>query len=166
MARRRIRMCMHAKACGWSGNPLLIQILAPFLAATIVAGILYSPALAGGFIFDDNTLLFRHGIENAPLAAWTAGVRPVLMFTYWLNYYLSGENPYGYHVLNLLIHAFNAGLVFVVLLRLLSLAGWQSKRGYIFAALGAMVFLVHPLATESVSYIAGRSESLAALFML
>src|SRR6266545_4920949 len=130
MAHHRIKTCIQAKPCRSSGNLLLLHVLIPFLAATIVGGVLYSPALAGGFIFDDEALPFRHGIQNAPLLAWVAGVRPVLMFSYWLNYGLSGENPYTYHVLNLLIHTFNTGLVFVVLLRLLSLAGSQVKQGY------------------------------------
>jgi hypothetical protein len=53
-----------------------------------------------------------------------------------------------------------------VLYRLLQLSGWVGTRRSAAAAIGAAVFLVHPLQTESVSYIAGRSESLAALFML
>src|ERR1039458_10822608 len=68
--------------------------------------------------------------------------------------------------LNVLIHAINTGLVFMVLFRLLSLAGWERAKRQAAAVVGAAVFLVHPIATESVSYIAGRSESLAALFML
>ena len=136
------------------------------LAAAVIGGLLYAPALHGKFIFDDNALPFRQGIRNAELGAWVSGVRPVLMFTYWANYNLSGWNPYGYHLLNLLIHVTNACLVFVVLFHLLGLAGWLGEKRYAAAVLGATAFLIHPLATESVSYVAGRSESLAALFML
>src|ERR1017187_5490689 len=60
----------------------------------------------------------------------------------------------------------NHGSLFMVLFRLLSLAGWERAKRQAAAVVGAAVFLVHPIATESVSYIAGRSESLAALFML
>jgi tetratricopeptide (TPR) repeat protein len=88
------------------------------------------------------------------------------MFTYWLSYVQSGNNPFGYHVLNVLIHAINSTLVFLLLDRLLGLAGWVKERARIAALLGACIFLIHPLATESVSYIAGRSESLAAMFAL
>ena len=59
-----------------------------------------------------------------------------------------------------------SGLVFLILLRLMGMAGWADKRARIASAIGAAVFLVHPLETESVSYVAGRSESLASLFLL
>uniref|UniRef100_Q027T4 TPR repeat-containing protein n=1 Tax=Solibacter usitatus (strain Ellin6076) TaxID=234267 RepID=Q027T4_SOLUE len=136
------------------------------LAALIVGASLYSSALHGRFIFDDDALPFQQGIRSASLRVWLAGVRPFLMFSYWLNYRISGSDPYSYHVFNLLIHAVNTGLVFVVLLRLLGLAEWDSAKRHSAAVLGATVFLIHPLATESVSYVAGRSESLAALFLL
>jgi hypothetical protein len=136
------------------------------LAAVMVGAALYSSALHGRFIFDDDALPFRQGLQNAPLRAWVTGVRPFLMFSYWVNYRISGSDPYSYHVVNLLIHAANTSLVFVVLVRLLALANWAPTKRPVAAALGAAVFLIHPLATESVSYVAGRSESLAALFLL
>src|SRR4051812_11919578 len=136
------------------------------LAAAVVGAMLYSPAFHGGFVFDDDTLPFRTGIHDASLGAWLTGVRPFLMFSYWVNYQISGEDPYSYHALNILIHAVNTSFVFVVLWRLLSRSGWRRSKAYVASILGATVFLIHPLATESVSYIAGRSEALAALFML
>ncbi len=100
------------------------------------------------------------------MRSWLTGVRPLLMFSYWVNYKLWGDEPLSYHLVNLLIHLINSGLVFLVLSRLLSMAGWIRKNAYRAAVLGAAVFLIHPLQTESVSYIAGRSESLAALCAL
>jgi hypothetical protein len=88
------------------------------------------------------------------------------MFSYWVNQRLWGNDPESFHVVNLLIHVLNAGLVFLVLARLLSRAGWMAKRVRWAAAIGSGIFLIHPLQTESVSYVAGRSESLAALFLL
>jgi protein O-mannosyl-transferase len=163
---RMRQTCTRTKPHTWDRDLLLSHVLWLVLAATVVGAALYSPALHGRFVFDDDTLPFRTGIHDASLGAWLTGVRPFLMFSYWVNYRISGEDPYGYHVLNLLIHAINTSLVFMVLLRLLSLAGWCRSKGYAAAVLGATVFLIHPLATESVSYIAGRSEALAALFML
>jgi len=95
-----------------------------------------------------------------------AGVRPILIFTYWLNYKISGNLPTGYHVLNLVIHTINTVVIFLLLFRLLELAGWTGVRRTVVSGIGATVFLVHPLQTESVSYIAGRSESLAATFVI
>jgi len=136
------------------------------LAGLLLAGILYSPALSGDFVFDDLTLPFQLRLGGAPLLSWLMGVRPALMFTYWLNFVQSGNNPFGYHVLNVLIHSTNGTLIFFILDRLLGLADWPKERARIAALLGACLFLIHPLATESVSYIAGRSESLAAMFAL
>jgi len=117
-------------------------------------------------VFDDLVLPFQQTMAEASLTAWVSGTRPLLMFTYWLNHELSTGGTFGYHLVNVIIHAANTTLVFVILQQLLMLANWPPRRRVTAAALGAAVFLAHPLATESVSYIAGRSESLAALFVL
>jgi protein O-mannosyl-transferase len=129
---------------------------------------LYSPALNGHFIFDDLSLPFCKPIRHAPLSAWisNSGVRPILMISYWLNYRISGDNPFSYHFVNLVIHFVNSALVFLVLLWILQRAGWMGRKAVAPSAIGALVFAIHPLQTESVSYIAGRSESLAALPLL
>jgi hypothetical protein len=127
---------------------------------------LYWPALHGRFVFDDLSLPFSKVMRDEPLSAWMSGVRPILMFTYWVNYQFGGTNPDGYHFLNLVIHFVNAGLAFLVLFRLMTTVGWAQRKSLTAAAAGALIFAVHPLQTESVSYIAGRSESLASLFLL
>ncbi|HWB87301.1 MAG TPA: hypothetical protein VG675_24375 [Bryobacteraceae bacterium] len=129
---------------------------------------LYSPAWNGHFIFDDLALPFCNPVRHGPLSEWisSAGVRPLLMVSYWLNYQISGDAPFGYHFANLLIHFVNTGLVFLVLLRILRKAAWPERKSRIASLLGALVFAIHPLQTESVSYVAGRSESLASLFLL
>ena len=127
---------------------------------------LYWPALHGHFVFDDLSLPFCQVIRDGPLWEWVTGVRPVLMFSYWLNYHFFGEGPFSYHFVNLLIHAANTGLVFLVLSRLLTKAGWAKQKTVLAAVLGTLVFAIHPLQTESVSYVAGRSESLVSLFLL
>lgn len=138
------------------------------LVAAILAGayILYFPALSGEFVFDDLTLPLAAGPGNHPLAGWFSANRPILVLSYGLNGILLGDRPLSYHLVNLSIHAFNTCLVFLVLSRLLALAGWMEKRRVIAASIGSLVFLIHPLQTESVSYISGRSESLASLFLL
>jgi protein O-mannosyl-transferase len=136
------------------------------MAAALGAGmVLYARVLNSQFVFDDLALPLHHSLSN--LMPWVSGMRPFLMLTYWLNASISGDSPLGYHLLNLVIHAVNTGLVFVVLSRLLALPGYLSAReAGVGSLLGAAIFFVHPLQTESVAYIAGRSESLAALFVL
>jgi Flp pilus assembly protein TadD len=130
-----------------------------------IAFLLYSPALRGAFVLDDLPL----GLAAArpdPLQNWMWRPRPVLMLSYGLNQLLFGPSPAAYHAVNVVIHALNACLVFLVICRLLERAKWSERQVRVAAAVGALVFLVHPLQTESVSYIAGRSESLAATFLL
>jgi len=127
---------------------------------------LYSPALHGKFVFDDLSLPFFKVGRDGPLVRYISGVRPVLMFSYWLNYRLWGSGPFSYHLVNIVIHSVNTGLVFLVLRRLLAMAAWPRGRAMAAAIIGAVVFAIHPLQTEAVSYVAGRSESLMALFLL
>src|SRR5579875_643920 len=135
-------------------------------AALLCCWLLYAPAFHGPFVFDDASLPFSRTMRVEALPAWLTDVRPVLMASYWLNFRLWGDDPTSYHVLNTLIHAINAVLVFLVLYRLLSLAGLVKPQSIRMAVLGSLIFLVHPLQPESVSYVAGRSESLSALFEL
>jgi protein O-mannosyl-transferase len=134
--------------------------------AISLAMLLYSPAFHGPFVFDDAGLPFHRTIREQPLSGWLAGERPILMVSYWLNLRLWGDDPVSYHFINALIHGFNVALVFLVLRRLLLWAGWERADVLRFSTLGCLLFLVHPLQTESVSYVAGRSESLSALFQL
>src|SRR6266567_2661466 len=136
------------------------------LVALVVALWLYSPALRGAFVFDDLSLPFALDTRDTPLARWLSGVRPVLMFSYWLNTRIWGNDPLSFHALNVVIHALNSGLVFLVLHRILTKAQWPAERANVASLTGACMFLIHPLQTESVSYVAGRSESLLSFFVL
>jgi Tfp pilus assembly protein PilF len=137
-----------------------------FAAATIVAGMAYSPALNGPFIFDDYHLPFSNpNADNMPIAFWIGGVRPILMASYWINYQVSGTKTPSYHFLNLLLHAATAVVVFFLLQRLLKLARIQGSI-FLVSLFGAALFLLHPLQTESVAYVAGRSELISGFFLL
>jgi hypothetical protein len=135
-------------------------------AAFLIGYVLYAPTFSGPFVFDDSGLPFYTWNRERPASAWVSGVRPGLMFSYWLNRYFWGDSPGAYHAVNLFIHIGNAGLVFLVLWRLLGWCNWDLRRRKVGAASGALLFLIHPLQTESVSYIAGRSESLSTLLVL
>jgi len=134
--------------------------------AAFVAGLhLYAPAFGSPFVYDDFILPLDESPEH--LLGWVARMRPLLMATYWLNTNVLGSSPLGYHFVNLMIHAANTGLVFLILSRLLALPSGNSTNNVSIASMvGAAVFFIHPLQTESVAYIAGRSESLAAFFVL
>jgi Flp pilus assembly protein TadD len=145
----------------WNRGWLLIGAFALSLAV-------FAPALGGAFIFDDYHLPFADP-HAAQMSArfWIGGVRPVLMATYWANFLISGTRPFSYHLVNLFLHAATAVLVFFVFDRLLeiSCATAPARSRRVYALFGAAIFLLHPLQTESVAYIAGRSEIVAAFFV-
>jgi tetratricopeptide (TPR) repeat protein len=117
----------------------------------------------GEFLFDDNVLPFTLPNVAAPLSAWIGQIRPVLMTTYWINSRISGDDPYWFHVLNVIFHCMASGLIFLIVRRLLQWSGAQESRPNLLAGFAALVFLLHPAQTESVAYLAGRSESLSTL---
>lgn len=126
----------------------------------------YSPAAHGPFLFDDNYLPFAlSDIARVPLAVWFHGVRPILMITYWANARISGADPWSYHVFNVLIHLVAGGLVFLIVRRLAEWARVEGGRRNLLAAFAAAVFLLHPIQTEAVAYVAGRSEALSVMFV-
>lgn len=84
--------------------------------------------------------------------------RPFLFFTFSINYIISETNPFTYHLFSNFIHIFNSLLIFLIFKKLFNKES--------FAFLVSLLFLIHPLQTEAVNYIAGRGDLLVALFML
>lgn len=134
--------------------------------AVIVVFEIYAPALHGPFLLDDTYLPFTlPGYVHAPLRSWIGAIRPVLMFSFWLNFKTSGTDPFSYHLVNLFLHLLNGALVFLIVRRVLSWTGIESRRNNILSAFAAGLFLLHPLQTESVAYVASRSETLSVFFI-
>lgn len=135
-----------------------------FICAVITALIVFGPALHGAWVFDDVHLPFANPrAGEMPARFWVGGVRPMLMATYWANYLLSGTSTLSYHVVNVMLHAATAVLVFFIFERIFSIAG-SGGNSRMYALAGAALFLFHPLQTESVDYIAGRSELMSGFF--
>ena len=84
--------------------------------------------------------------------------RPLVSLSFALNWVTSGLDPTGYHLINNSLHVASALLVFLILA-----SATQSPLG---AWIGAFLFLIHPLQTEAVTYIAGRSDPLHLFFLL
>jgi tetratricopeptide (TPR) repeat protein len=132
----------------------------------LIAFEVYGPALNGAFLFDDSYLPFLiPGIESAPLKAWF-GVRPLLMLSFWLNFKVWGVDPYPYHALNLLMHVVNSLLAGLIVRRFLTWVGETGMRRDLLALFAGGLFLIHPVQTESVAYVASRSEAMSILFFL
>jgi tetratricopeptide (TPR) repeat protein len=134
---------------------------------------IYGPALNGPFLLDDLYLRYANPqIVGAPLRQWLADARPMLMASFWLNHEWTGDSLYAYHATNVVLHFLVSVLIALIAMRLLAWAdGSPSKAGGprapVHATLGIFagaLFLVHPIQTESVAYIASRSETLSVLF--
>jgi tetratricopeptide (TPR) repeat protein len=139
---------------------------AALMLSIMVALQVYGPALHGEFLFDDSYLPFLvQSVADAPLRAWL-GVRPFLMLSYWLNYQNSGLDPFPYHVVNVLLHACNAVLIWLIVRRYLIWVNEKGALNMLLSAFAGILFLLHPVQTESVAYVASRSETMSVFFVL
>jgi tetratricopeptide (TPR) repeat protein len=129
-------------------------------AATVAA---YLPAMSGPFLFDDlNLPMLTANADQIPWQFYARrGVRAVTNLSLLWDKELWGLNTGPYHWLNLLLHLVNGWLVYGIVKALMERAGRVAEGG---AVLAAGLFLLHPLQTEGVAYIASRSEVLCALF--
>jgi tetratricopeptide (TPR) repeat protein len=136
----------------------------------------YANSLHGAFVFDDRASILdnatlRHFGEPGWLLATpgggtTAQGRPVLNATLGLNYAIGGADPFGYHVVNLLIHILAGTTLFGVVRRSLPKLAGPPLPTNLPALFAALLWTVHPLQTESVTYVVQRAESLMGLFYL
>src|ERR1700747_423900 len=129
----------------------------------------YANSLFNSFTMDDELYIFRNPQVTQPSLKQlfqpnkvSAVFRPVTFATFAANYKLNGDRPFAYHLLNLLLHAGVPLLLFLILREILA----NEPRGDIIAFVAALLFAVHPLHTEAVASIVGRSEVLAAGFLL
>src|SRR5215217_4146662 len=162
VAKRQVTPVIDSQAPRWYTSYWIV-------AATVVAlaCVAYAAAMRGPLLFDDLTLpLASPFLAGEPLSKWLSGVRPVLMLTYWFNYQPSLPSTLGYHLTNVFLHALNSLLVFGIARGLFRHYVADPRRVFVAAAFSCSLFLLHPLQTESVAYVAGRSEILSATFVL
>lgn len=135
---------------------------APAVLAVAVL-LAYFNALTGVFQFDDYNVIVNNPAVHS-LAAWRdsmPGIRALLKFSYALNWTVD-PGPFGFHLFNVVVHVINVVLVY----RLLR-AMHERRAGTDWTPLvGALLFALHPVQTEAVTYVSGRSMSLMALFYL
>ena len=149
-------------------GPVLTLLFLSFLGTTI-----YSLSLEGEFLWDDhffvkgNSLIrdfFRFPqlfVQDVPDRSYIDNYtyyRPLQELTYMLDYRLWGLNVVGYHLTNIFLHVAVAGAVF-----------WFVQvigAGLMVAALTSVLFICHPVHSESVCYISGRGDLLASLFLV
>ncbi|MEK7189667.1 MAG: hypothetical protein AAB666_01665, partial [Patescibacteria group bacterium] len=141
-----------------------------FFVYLFTAIFLYRPILNSGFVSDDFDWIAR--AKNIPLTLENlflrnaedtrdSGVyRPITRLSFWLDYQASGLAPFGYHVVNVLLHLGSAFLLFWLVWQL---AGRTNRW---LAFLAGLFFLIFPNHPEAVSWISGRNDVLAVFFFL
>jgi len=90
--------------------------------------------------------------------------RPLTYLTFTLNYHFGKLNPFGYHLFNILLHIFNSILIFLLTKRILFYTYKESSD--LLPIFVALLFAVHPINTNVVTYTFARSDALAVLFYL
>ena len=145
----------------------------PYIIICFVALVIYLPSFSGDFILDDIPLVKNNtyirewhsigsylsqedGYDPNLTSGHTGYYRPFINFTYTLDYKIWGNNGPGFRITNLILHIF-------VCFTLFNFYGLIFKKRDI-AMLLALLFALHPIATESVSWVASRNNQLTTLF--
>jgi Tfp pilus assembly protein PilF len=150
------------------------------VAVIVVAGfVCYSNTFRAPFVLDDGSAIVRNAavhVEELSLESLAdsafekSGNRPLINATFALNYYVHGLNVTGYHVVNLVIHLATALTLYWWILITLRLPVFQSRyretSARRIAFLAALIWVVHPVQTQAVTYVVQRATSLATLFYL
>src|SRR6266542_2952135 len=122
----------------------------------------YGSVLNGPFVFDDSYLPFRSPNFPNAIGAWVKGNRPLLMLSYWINFQISQTETLWYHIYNVLFHIANSLIVFLIVRKVLSFPGARigndEQQRLLLSTFAAGLFLLHPVQTEAVAYVASRSE--------
>lgn len=149
-----------------------LKISRPFLWLALAVFLLYLPSLRLGFTDLDDVIFIREMKDYMSSLAnlstsFTRGVfdavkdtyyRPMFLNAMLLNYQVSGEDIAGYHFVNILLHLTTVWLFYRLLIRL-------DVRAF-HAFLLALLFAVHPVLSQAVTWIPGRNDSLMAVFVL
>jgi tetratricopeptide (TPR) repeat protein len=142
------------------------------LVLVLVSFLVYANTLQGDFVWDDTALFVEHRDiwrwnnlkqllttqDNLFGDRYTGYYRPLPNVTFLLDRYIWGDEPPGFHLTNIIFHVLCTITVFFLIKKL-------SRSRYLGFA-GALIFAVHPVHTEVVSWINGRNNVVSALFYL
>jgi hypothetical protein len=155
---------------GWSAARPAV-----WLTLVLVSCAVYLPALRNGFVWDDTALVLRDPLIRSWVnladcfghflfldATGSQFYRPIQRVTYLWDYAWFGFAPAGWHATNILLHAGAALALCAFARRFLHRLGTPAAGIASFGA--ALVWAVHPIHSSAVIYVAGRADSLAALF--
>ncbi|HRE41442.1 MAG TPA: tetratricopeptide repeat protein [Ignavibacteria bacterium] len=144
-----------------------------YLIIALVTFAVYFNSLENQFVFDDESVVQTNlsltSLSNIP--KYFTGedgfhkvigkyYRPIVSTSYNIDYAIWGLNPFGFHLTNILIHLIST----LILFRLLQLLFSNYKNVNLVVLLGTLLFAVHPIHTEAVSWISGRTDSFVTIF--
>jgi Tfp pilus assembly protein PilF len=139
--------------------------LKPLLWLGLLTLLPYINVLQNGFVWDDKTFIIDNYpirypllLLSVPLKGIFLGSRPVMFLSLALDYRIWGLNPTGFHLTNLLLHTLNVLLVYFLALRV--------TKGGLWAPLAGLLFALHPVHSEAVASMLGRSDLLVTSFSL
>jgi hypothetical protein len=149
-------------------SPNRFLLIGGFVVA-VVAIVIYAPTRGATFLADDwiiiNQLTFKYSTFFDNLVwftrDWGVGVdfyRPWVRLAYYFQFLFFGANPAGWHLVSVLLHAFNSLLVFGL--------GWRISNRAGVGLLAGLLFALHPIHTEPVVWISGQTDLWAALWCL
>jgi tetratricopeptide (TPR) repeat protein len=140
---------------------------AVFFWLALAVLICYANSLSGVFQFDDYNVI----VNNPRVHTWsswleglTLGIRPLLKVSYTINWTMN-SGVLGFHITNVLIHMANTFLVYLLTKEFIR-TQWQADKLMNAPFCAALLFAVHPIHTEAVTYVCGRSSSLMTFFYL
>ena len=138
-----------------------------------------TPALQGPFLWDDTYLAGTNPFIKSPLLilesfrhylfldSYSTHYRPVQNISFMPDYWLWGDNPFGFHLSNIIWHVAAGVMLFLLLRRLLrNLAQPTLSEGgsHFLAFFLALTWVVHPVHSAAIDYVSGRADSLACFF--
>lgn len=151
-------------------------------ALLLLVAVAFAPALRNGFLWDDHLLISNNAALRSGAGLWRALTgdfwqtsidigsqssyyRPLVSLAYFVQFQLFGIDPFGYHVVSLLLHA-SCVLLALDWLRARLAPAYAGRATTVGAFAGAAWFALHPTRTESVSWISGCTDLWMTLFVL
>lgn len=162
-------------------KPIKESDLTSYLIIALVAFAVYANTLLNEFVYDDELLVSADSsitsISNIPkFFTGHAGFnqvfiwfyRPVVSTSYAIDYAIWKLNPLGFHLTNIIIHVINCLLLYKFLIIIFGQKKKteKSSRLRVFILVGTVIFAIHPIHTEAVSWVSGRTDLLAFTFIM
>ena len=157
-------------------KPLLKNNLLVAVIIFIFSVLVYLPSVNNDFVWDDvieiqkeyhkfkKNSFFQSLIPKTSTKKNKSYYRPFTRLSIYVDYNLWQNNSFGYHLSNIIFNAVSSVLVFFLFLMILKKFNIRARENI--ALFSALLFTVHPMHVESVSWIAGRTDVLSSMFFL